>query len=104
MKKKFDWLKIDWFSVIIPLVGVILISTLFLLFPQKSSDVIQKIRFFLGDQCGIYYAVLGLGIFLCSIYIAFSKYGSIVLGKNGEKRQYSSLRWGNDDFYVDNGS
>lgn len=94
MKKKFDWLEIDWFSVIIPLVGVILISTLFLLFPQKSSDVIQKIRFFLGDQCGIYYAVLGLGIFLCSIYIAFSKYGSIVLGKNGEKRQYSSLRWG----------
>ena len=56
--------------------------------------MIQVVRAFLGNQCGIYYAVLGLGIFFCSIYMAFSDFGKILLGKSGEKKRYSSLRWG----------
>ena len=86
--------EIDWYAIIIPLVGVIIISILFLTFPDKSMQMIQVVRAFLGNQCGIYYAVLGLGIFFCSIYMAFSDFGKILLGKSGEKKRYSSLRWG----------
>lgn len=64
---------IDWYAVIIPLLGVVIISILFMVFPENSTKTIQAVRVFLGDRCGLYYAVLGLGIFLCSIYIAFSK-------------------------------
>ena len=60
--------EIDWYAIIIPLVGVIIISILFLTFPDKSMQMIQVVRAFLGNQCGIYYAVLGLGIFFCSIW------------------------------------
>ncbi len=44
-------------------------------------------------KCGIYYAILGLGILICTLYIAFSRYGKIRLG-NIEKPQYSSFQWG----------
>lgn len=77
--------EIDWYAIIIPLVGVIIISILFLTFPDKSMQMIQVVRAFLGNQCGIYYAVLGLGIFFCSIYMAFSDFGKILLG-NRERR------------------
>lgn len=85
--------EIDWISMLIPLVGVVGVSILFMLYPEYSSLVLGKIRNFLGDDCGIYYSVLGLCIFICSMYIAFSKYGEIRLG-NGERPQYSSLNWG----------
>lgn len=85
--------KIDWFSMILPLVGVIVLSTLFMVFPDKSSIILQRIRSFLGDDGGLYYALLGVGIFACTMYMAFSKYGSIKLG-NVDKPQYSSFQWG----------
>ena len=37
---------------------------------------------------------IGLGIFLLSIYIAFSRYGTIRLGKPDEKPLYSNFAWG----------
>ncbi len=85
--------KIDWFSTIVPLLGIVALCVVFMLFPTQSQLVLGAVRGFLGDDCGIYYAVLGLGIFLCTIFIAFSKYGNIKLG-NIEKPQYSSFSWG----------
>ena len=35
----------------------------------------SQIRFFFGDTFGTYYLVIGLGIFILSLYIACSKYG-----------------------------
>ena len=46
---------------------------------------LSQIRFFFGDTFGTYYLVIGLGIFLLSLYIAGSKYGDIVLGENRMK-------------------
>ena len=43
---------------------------------------------------GIYYLILGLGVFGTSIYIACSKYGTIVLGEPGQKPKYSFFSWG----------
>ena len=45
-------------------------------------------------RLGTYYLVIGLGIFLLSLYIAGSKYGDIVLGEKGEKPKYSFFSWG----------
>ena len=92
MKNKHDN-KLDWFSIIIPLVVIVTLSILFMLLPNQSTVVLQTIRAFLGDTCGIYYALLGIGILVCTIYLAFSKYGNIKLG-NTDKPQYSSFKWG----------
>lgn len=50
--------------------------------------------FFLGDTFGTYYLVIGLGIFILSLYIAGSKYGNIVFGEQNEKPKYSFFVWG----------
>ena len=53
-----------------------------------------SIRGFLGDELGVYYLIIGLGVFFTSLYMAFSRYGKIVLGKKGEKPQYNFFTWG----------
>jgi len=86
--------EIDWMVTLVPLALIIGLSLLFFLLPSQSNIVISQIRGFLGDTMGVYYLVIGLGVFLCSIFIAFSKYGNIVLGNQNEKPKYSFLSWG----------
>ena len=38
--------------------------------------------------------IIGLGVFLLSIFVATSRYGNIVLGDPGEKPKYSFFAWG----------
>ena len=90
MEKKSLKGRLDYVSMIIPLLGVVLLCVLFMLMPAKSSYIIQMIRGFLGNDCGIYYALLGVGIFVCSLYIAFSKYGKI---KSDKRIRSEEIRW-----------
>ena len=90
MKEK----KIDWMITSVPLVLVVGLSILFFLLPEQSNQVLSQIRFFFGDTFGVYYLLIGLGIFLLSIYIAASRYGTIVLGAPDEKPKYSFFAWG----------
>lgn len=96
MNQKFSMEKgkIDWMITLVPLVLVVALCVLFFFVPEQSSAVLSEVRFLFGDTFGSYYLIIGLGIFLVSIYIAFSKYGDIVLGKPDEKPKYSFFAWG----------
>ncbi len=86
--------RIDWMVTLFPLGMIIILSVLFFFLPEQSNAVLAKIRHFFGDTFGIYYLVIGLSLFLFSVYLAMSKYGSIVLGEKGEKPKYSFFSWG----------
>lgn len=86
--------KIDWMITLIPLAIVVTMSIFFFLFPDHSNAVVSQIRYVLGDTLGSYYLIIGLGMFLISLYIAGSKYGDIVLGEQSEKPKYSFFVWG----------
>ncbi len=86
--------KIDWMITLVPLSLILCLCVVFLVAPQQSNVVLSQIRFFLGDTFGSYYLIIGLGIFILSIYIACSKYGDIVLGEKNEKPKYSFFAWG----------
>lgn len=86
--------KIDWMITLLPLGIIIGLSMLFFFFPGQSNDVLSNIRYVLGDTFGSYYLVIGLGIFLVSIYLCASKYGALVLGNTDEKPKYSFFAWG----------
>ena len=86
--------KIDWIITIVPLILVVGLAVLFFLFPDRSNVVLGNVRFFFGDTFGTYYLLIGLGILLVSVFLAFSKYGDIVLGKPDEKPKYSFFTWG----------
>lgn len=86
--------KVDWMITLLPLCIICVLCVVFFIAPEQSNVVLSSIRFFFGDTFGSYYLIIGLGIFLLSIYIAFSKYGDIVLGDKGEKPKYSFFAWG----------
>ena len=73
--------KIDWVITLVPLAIIIALSVLFFFLPEQSNTVLSKIRFFFGDTLGTYYLIIGLGVFIISLFLAFSKYGNIVLGE-----------------------
>ena len=86
--------RIDWMITLLPLFSIVGLCVLFFIAPEQSNTILSKIRFFLGDTLGVYYLIIGLGIFLLSLYIAMSRYGDIVLGEKQEKPKYSFFSWG----------
>ena len=54
--------------------------------------MLSQIRYVFGDTFGTYYLVIGLGVFLLSIYVATSKYGNIVLGLKMKNQNIHSSR------------
>ena len=94
MKEKVQTKQIDWMITLVPLALIVGLSVLFFLLPEQSNVIISQIRALLGDTMGVYYLIIGLGVFLCSIFVACSKYGKIVLGGQDEKPKYSFLAWG----------
>ena len=85
--------KIDWSTAVIPFMLIAFLCISFMAAPDGSRQILDKIRALLGDTFGLYYLVIGLGVFLLSIYLAFSRYGSIRLGGPNEKPKYSDFAW-----------
>lgn len=86
--------QVDWLITLLPLAIIVVLCIFFFFMPEQSNLILGKIRYFFGDTFGTYYLVIGLGIFLISIFVACSKYGKIVLGKPDEKPKYSFFTWG----------
>lgn len=70
------------------------LTIVFFVWPTSSNDILSEIRFWFGNTWGSYYLIIGLGIFVLSIFLAMSKYGDIVLGNPNEKPKYSFFSWG----------
>lgn len=96
MDKINKWLKeatkMEFALVSIPLFSILCISAILLTFPEWSMKNLNLLRDFLGNELGVIYMLTGLGIFLLSIGLAFSKYGEIKLGKR-EKPRFSNFSW-----------
>ena len=91
--KKIKSSQFDWIAMVVPLAGVLLLGALFMLVPDQSKLVLDRIRGFLGNDIGIYYILIGVIAFGTSMYMAFSKFGTIKLG-NIDKPTYSPFKWG----------
>ena len=61
--------KIDWMITLLPFIIIVILCILFFFMPEKSNEVLGLIRYVLGDVFGTYYLVVGLGIFLFSVFI-----------------------------------
>lgn len=86
--------KIDWMIMLVPFLLIMSLAGLLFAYPDMSNNVISQVRFFCGDTLGLFYLVMGLGVLLISVFLTFSRYGEIVLGKPNEKPQYSFFIWG----------
>ena len=94
MGENIEKKQIDWIITLVPLIIIIGLCVVFFAMPEQSNIILGQIRYFFGDTFGVYYLIIGLGIFILSIYIAASKYGDIVLGEPDEKPKFSFFSWG----------
>lgn len=86
--------KVDWMITLVPFIIIVILCIMFFYIPEQSNKVLEQIRYVLGDVFGAYYLLIGLGIFLFSIFIAASRYGNVVLGGKREKPKYTFFAWG----------
>ena len=86
--------RIDWMITLVPFVLIMALAMYLFIFPDNANGVIAQVRFFFGDTLGSYYLLIGIGVFAVSVFLAFSKYGDIVLGEPHEKPKYSFFTWG----------
>ena len=84
--------KLDWPLIVFPLIIVIFLCTVFLMYPDRSTEVTNNIRGFLGNDLGAFYIVMGFGTVLITLFIAFSRFGKIRLGKS-RKPVYNNYQW-----------
>ncbi len=66
---------------------------LMLVVPDKAKELIDFIFYFFTYELGWMYLIAILVLLVFSLWIAFSKYGNICLGKEGEKKEYSNWSW-----------
>lgn len=85
--------QLDWPLMLIPLAIVLALCVLFFVRPEQSTHVLDAIRSFLTNDLGFFYILLGVGVIVVSLYMAFGKYGSIRLGDT-DRPQYSNFKWG----------
>ncbi len=86
--------RIDWLITLVPFVLIMALAVYLFILPEQANAIISRVRFFFGDTVGLFYLIIGLGVLLVSFYLAFSKYGDIVLGDPNEKPKYSFFTWG----------
>lgn len=61
--------------------------------PEKFNYISTKLFNVLVDKFSPMYLLLMLGIFVFSLYLAFSKYGDIKLGKDSDQPEFSNIVW-----------
>ena len=64
--------QMDWSTTLIPLLCILALCAWFMLSPEQSAGMLETIRSFLNNELGSYYLIMGLGAFLCAMYMAFS--------------------------------
>lgn len=85
--------RLDWFITLAPFLCIVVLCVWFVRSPEQSSQLLASVRSLLGDQMGSYYLLISLGVFFCSLYMAFSRFGNIRLG-DLKKPEYTFFQWG----------
>ena len=93
-KFKSEIKKLDIPIMVVPFTLIFLICLFLFLRPNETNTFISAIKPFFGDTMSLLYLFVSFALFLIAMFLSFSKYGDIVLGKKGEKPLFSFWGWG----------
>ena len=85
---------IDKKVIVFPIIVIVLLCVLVNVIPDTLTNIIKNINTTFCFEFTIFYHAVNFFLFLLSIYLAFSKYGNIVLGKEYEKKKIPFWGWG----------
>lgn len=83
----------DWPTFIGALALLVFTAVPLVAFPEQGEAIILSANEFLTKNYGVLYLLMGLGVFIFLMYIAFSKYGKIKLGDASVKPEFSTITW-----------
>lgn len=93
-KTKYEMPKVDIPMMVVPFALVVFITIVFFAFPNGTESFLKTINVFFRDKTAFFYLFISFACFILLFYLAFSKYGNIVLGKKDEKPRFSYFSWG----------
>jgi choline/glycine/proline betaine transport protein len=81
-------------GVFYPAAGLILLFVILgMALPSTMQSALGEVQSAIVSGAGWYYILLVAGFIVFSLWIGFSRYGSIRLGKDYEKPEFSTLSW-----------
>lgn len=83
--------KVDWSLVVIPIIIIGIVSSLFMIFPEASTNVMTKLQDLLTNKLGVVYIIFGAMILGTAITLSVSRHGKIKLGTT--KPEHSNSSW-----------
>ncbi|ARI77800.1 BCCT family transporter [Halobacillus mangrovi] len=84
---------IDWHFFIVTLLFLTVVCSSIFLFPETLYLWFDTIRIQINEAVGIVFLWAGMSALLFLLWVAFSSYGNIKLGKEQERPAFSSLSW-----------
>ncbi len=95
MKDFKDTLKrLDYPIIFVPFLLILCICLFLFLKPNETNEFFAIIKPFFGDTMSLVYLFVSFALFITAMFLAFSKYGNIVLGDKNEKPAFSFWGWG----------
>ena len=86
--------KLDWPILIVPFAIIFTICLSFFMMPVETTNFVSSLKPFFRDKMSLLYLFVSFTLFLIAMFLSFSKYGDIVLGKKNEKPTFSFFGWG----------
>ena len=86
---KREWNLVLFLSML--LTGIVVFVGI--VYPKRFSDTTTSIFNVIIDKLSPLYLILMLGVFIFSLYLAFSKYGNIKLGRPNDGPEFSNMVW-----------
>lgn len=91
LKKRFALIELNVFVPAILFIAAIIVCLT--IYPQSTSNYINLMHHFLTWEMGGIFLVMTFLVVICCIWLAFSRYGDILLGTPGEGPDFSLLTW-----------
>ncbi|MEM1188675.1 MAG: BCCT family transporter [Pseudomonadota bacterium] len=84
---------VDRSNFIATLAVILLVSVPLLLEPERGADIVLTSYAFISSTFGWLYLLAGIGALVLVLWIAFGRYGGVVLGHDGERPEFSTFSW-----------
>lgn len=84
---------IDWTTFIGACILLLAVTIPLAIYPEQGKVILNTANEFITGKFGVVYLAFGLGILVFLLYIAFSRLGSIKLGRKGDNPEFSNFSW-----------
>jgi len=85
--------RIDWATFIPAMLLVAIIALSLLIWPEQGAYYADYLRELVTRQLGWLYLILGVCALAFALWLAFGRYGNVVLGQPGVPPEYSDVHW-----------